>query len=130
MRDSATLRVAQRGDESSEGVRDFAKEVNEQKEEFCVQNSILVRKIVIPGLDSENMGTRIQVVVPNSHRNWVLSFAHEDLFTRHQGRTGTYDKRIRNFFWLCIQRSRTLLKNSVLDNGETKSTNTGAVLSQ
>ena len=56
-------------------------------------------------MDFENEWSYVvQVVVPTSYRQSVLSLAHDHLWSGHLGIAKTYDRVLKHFFWPGLKR--------------------------
>jgi len=65
------------------------------KEQFFIKNEILYRKY-IGKQDGEDI---IQLVVPESLREKVVSLAHDTLLSEHRGSTKTLKRVLQEFYW-------------------------------
>ncbi len=101
-----SLRKAQLADVTLASIRKSVSDksdVKDSKEFYWSANSVLTRRVKdqIAGLEGEvtDIGDRCQIVVPQIYRQQLLSLAHENVFAGHMGRTKTYDRLTRDFFW-------------------------------
>jgi len=69
--------------------------VENGKAQFCIKNEILYRKY-IGKRDGEGI---IQLVVPESLREKVVSLAHDTLLSGHRGSTKTLNRVLQEFYW-------------------------------
>ncbi|OOY33769.1 hypothetical protein BOV88_13515 [Solemya velum gill symbiont] len=100
--DNESMQVAQRQDAS---LRELWDKVSSgaggaDKSCFCVVNGVLVRKSRDVRDKDGELEWKSQVVLPVKYRAQVLSLAHESLYAGHQGRTKTFDRVARDFFWI------------------------------
>jgi len=100
--DNESVQVAQRQDASLKVLWDKVSDSIGEAEKscFCIVNGVLVRKSSDDRDKDGELDWRSQVVLPTEYRAEVLSLAHESLFAGHQGRTKTFDRVARDFFWV------------------------------
>ena len=70
--------------------------VENGKAQFFVKNEILYRKYVGKHDEEESL---IQLVVPESLREKVVSLAHDTLLSGHRGYTKTLNRVLQEFYW-------------------------------
>ena len=72
---------------------------------YYKKNSVLMRKWRPPGVPSDaEWAVKLQVVLPKSYHNGVLSMAHETPLAGHLGVSKTYNKILNHFsFWPLIK---------------------------
>ena len=66
---------------------------------FRIKDEVLVRTLI-----DENGESKDQIVVPKTLRNYVLTIAHEGLFSGHGGIRRTITRVYSNFFWPGVYR--------------------------